>query len=222
MGTKARAGSMGVALAASPKVDGARKVVNTVHHRKRRQTEVRRAALSLLLLVVLTGPGRAQEIGPEPVAASYLSAMQAGDWAGMAKLMHPDALHQLREFMAPLFASGIPEAEEFRQQFLGVRTAAEAAALSDTTVFTNFVRALNARNPVATQALREAIIEQIGHVTEGPDIAHVVYRATLDVEGMSVTNVSVLPLKRSGDLWRVLLTGDYSALATALRQALGG
>lgn len=178
--------------------------------------------LAILALVALAGRVYAQDTTPEAVAARYLSAMQAGDWTGMAAVMHPDALQQLRELMDPLFTSTVPEAEAFRQQFLGVRTAAEAAALSDTTVFTNFVRGLNARNPPAAQALSEARIEQIGHVTEGTDVAHVVYRATLDVEGMSVTNVSVMTLKRSGDGWGVLLTGDYSSLATALRQALGG
>ena len=183
------------------------------------------AGLTVTVAVAMVAlvPGvRAQESTPEAVAASYLSAMQAADWAGMAKLMHPDALHQLREFLAPLFASAVPEADAFRQQFLGVRTASEAAALSATTVFANFVRALNARDPTAAQALSEAIIHQIGHVTEDTDVAHVVYRATLDLEGLMVTNVNVLTLKRSGDAWRVLLTGDYSALATALRQALGG
>lgn len=179
-------------------------------------------AAAAVVTVALAGPVRAQEHAPESVAASYLSAMQASDWTSMAGLMHPDALHQLREYLAPLFASTVPEAEAFRQQFLGVRTAAEAAALTDTTVFTNFVRALNARNPTAAQALGTARIEQIGHVIEGPDVAHVVYRATLDVEGMSVTNVGVMTLKRAGDGWGVLLTGDYSALATALRQALSG
>jgi hypothetical protein len=182
----------------------------------------RLTAAAAVVTVALAGPLRAQENTPEAVAANYLSAMQASDWTGMAKLMHPDALRQLRAFMAPLFAATVPEAEAFREQFLGVRTVAEATALSDTTVFTNFVRALNARNPTTAQALSEAIIEQIGHVTEGADVAHVVYRATLDVESMSVTNVQVLTLKLSSDGWRVLLTGDYSALATALRQALGG
>lgn len=188
----------------------------------RMQHSARLAAAAVVVTVALAGQARAQENTPEAVAASYLSAMQASDWVSMAGLMHPEALHQLREYLDPLFASAVPEAEAFRQQFLGVRTVAEAAALSDTTVFTNFVRALNARDRTAAQALGSARIEQIGHVTEGPDVAHVVYRATLDVEGMSVTNVSVMTLKRAGDGWRVLLTGDYSALATALRQALGG
>ncbi len=172
-------------------------------------------------LCALAPRASSQEVTPETVAAGYLTAMQAADWAGMAKLMHPDALRQLREYLSPLFASAVPEADAFRQQFLGVRTAAEATALSDTTVFANFVRALNARDPAAARAISEATIQQIGHVPDGVDIAHVVYRATLDVEGMTISNVNVLTVKRWERGWRVLLTGDYSALATVLRRALG-
>jgi len=183
---------------------------------------IARIVLGAILLLPLAGPAEAQESTPEATASAYMQAVRAGNWAGMAKLMHPEALNQLRTLMQPLFASNAPEADDFRQRFLGVRTAREAAALSDTTVFANFVRSLNEQNPTAAQALQAATIEEIGHVSEGPDVAHVVYRATLDVEGMTISNVNVLTVKRSGDDWRVLLTGDYSALATALRQALGG
>jgi hypothetical protein len=174
------------------------------------------------LLLPSPTPLTTQDSTPESTATAYMQAVQHGRWADMASLMHPEALTQLRTLMEPLFSSKAPEADDFRQQFLGVRTVREAAALSDTTVFANFVRAINDRNPTAAEALRAATIDVIGHVGEGPDVAYVVYRATLDVEGMTISNVNVLTVKRWGDGWRVLLSGDYSALATALRQALGG
>lgn len=177
-----------------------------------------------LLVAALACPSglAAQPDTPETVARRYFEAMRSEDAAALARVTHPEALAELRVLLAPLFESELPEAEEFRQRLLGVRTVREARALSDTTVFANFIRALGGQLPVFTQALRSSAMEAIGHVMEGPDTAHVVYRVTIPLEGITLERLAVLSLGRDGDTWGALLSGDYSELARVLRETLGG
>lgn len=180
-----------------------------------------RITLVAALVVFAAVPAVAQQELPEDVATEYLALMRARDWAGIARLTHPDAMAELRSLLDPLFTSTRPEADDFRLQLLGVRTVAEAQALSDTTTFINFLDAMGERVPAIDDVMRRATVEPIGHVARG-DTAYVVYRTTITVEGMPVSTLSVLPLLRAGAVWRGLLSGDFTSLATALRQALGG
>jgi hypothetical protein len=50
----------------------------------------------------------------------------------------------------------------------------------------------------------------------------VVYRVTVEIEDLTVRRITVLSLRRHGETWRGLLTGDYSELAAVLRATLGG
>jgi hypothetical protein len=173
-----------------------------------------------LSIAIGTSAGaHAQTTTPEEVTRQYLDAMRQREWSEIARLTHPDAIAELRSLLEPLFVSALPEADDFRQEFLGVRTPTEAQALSDATVFINFVRLMSGRVPALDDALRTAVIDPIGHVLRG-DTAFVVFRSTTTVEGMPVSNLAVLSLRRAGDTWRGLLTGDFSSLATALRHAL--
>ena len=186
---------------------------------------VHRMPLLVVTLAVCLGSLEsltAQTEPPEAVAERYFAAMRVEDAVAVAQLMHPDALAELRGLLEPLFLSTLPEANDFRQRFLGVRTAAEAQALSDTTVFVNFLGSLSGQVPLFGAALRGASMEALGHVSEGADTAHVVYRVTVEIESLTVQRMAVVSLRRYGDTWRGLLTGDYSQLATVLRATLGG
>jgi hypothetical protein len=179
---------------------------------------------TLLLAAVLADPAplAAQAETPETVARRYFETIRSEDAAGLARVTHPAALAELRALLTPLFESRLPEADEFRQRLLGVRTVSEARALSDTTVFANFVRALGSQLPVFAEALRSSSITPVGHVMEGPDTAHVVYRVTIPFDGITLERTAVLSLGRRGESWGALLSGDYSELARVLRETLGG
>ena len=60
-----------------------------------------RRSLSIfaLLFAASQGPLAAQST-PEAVAQAYANAIKASDWAGAARVMHPDALKQLRGIFA--------------------------------------------------------------------------------------------------------------------------
>lgn len=178
------------------------------------------AVLFVLLLAPLARPLTAQQSddSPEQVTSRYVAAMRAGDWNGMAALMHPAALHQLRELFAVLFEAS--NADDVRQQFLGVATLAEARALSDTAVFAGIMRAATRQSAGVTELLRSAQVEVLGQVDEGHDTTHVVYRMTMTIEGTPISRMDVISLARSPHGWRGLLKGDVSALAAAIRAAV--
>ncbi len=160
----------------------------------------------------------AQQETPEDVAQRYVSAMQAADWDTMAGLMDQSALKSMRDLLSPLF--DLPEAAELRQRFLGVETVDEAAALSDTAVFARFMQFVGSQEPSLQEALKTSRMRVIGHIPEGGDTVHVVYRMTMTVEGITMTRLDVFSLRQHGETWRGLLAGDVSALAAALRAAL--
>ncbi len=170
------------------------------------------------LLAAGPTPSAAQQESPEDVARQYVAAMQAGDWNGMAALMHPEALAELRGLFDPLL--DIPEARMVIQQFYGAASLEEARARSDTAVFANFIEFVSSQEPLVGEAIRSSRVEFIGHLYEGDELAHVLYRMTMTVEGLPVTQIDVFTVRRSGSTWRGMLKGDLSAFAAAIRQAV--
>lgn len=181
---------------------------------------MRTAVLLLVLAAPLPAPtwAQARSESPQQVARHFMQAVQAGDWTGMAALMHPAALRQLRELLTVLVEA--PKADDIRQQLLGVSTIAEARALSDTALFAALMRRTTQQSAGLADVLRSAQTEILGQVDEGRDTTHVVYRMTMTVEGAPVTKMDVMSLARSPDGWRGLLKGDISALAAAIRTAI--
>jgi hexokinase len=124
----------------------------------------------------------------------------------------------MRQLLAALFEA--PNADDVRQQLLGVTTLAEARAMSDTAVFAAVMRVMGERDAGLAAVLRSAQVEILGRVDEGRDTTHVVYRMAMTVEGTPITRMDVMTLARSPNGWRGLLKGDLSALGAAVRAAV--
>ena len=180
------------------------------------------AALCLLQAAPSPAPAQAAAAtadteSAQQVTMHFIDAMRANDWNGVAKLMHPGALHQLREFFAVLFES--PDAEPIRRELLGVSTIAEARAMSDTALFVSLLR-MSTRSPEMSDVFKSAKVQILGQVNEGRDTTHVVYRMQMTLEGTPVTTMDVFSLARSPAGWRGLLKGDMAAVAAAIRAAV--
>ena len=180
-----------------------------------------RSSLGILAwLLLLCAPAQSQIAEtPEQVTGRFISAMTAENWQAMGALMHPNALKEMRQFLAVLFEA--PNADEARQQLLGVRTVKEAQALSDTAVFASLMRMMGEQTELGA-LLKTAKVQVLGHLNEGQDTAHVVYRMAMTINGVSVSRMDVMSLARSPAGWRGLLKGDISALGAGLRAALQG
>jgi hypothetical protein len=188
-----------------------------------------RGCIAVLLLVALTArapqaqtgqaqTGQAQTAeSPEQVTDRFVTAMRASDWVGMASLMHQNALKEMRQLLAGVFEA--PNAGQIRQQLLGVTTVQQAQALSDTAVFAALMRMTSQDTDVAA-LLKTAKVQVLGHVNEGADTVHVVYRMAMTINGIPITKMDVMSLARSPAGWRGLLKGDFSALAAGIRAAM--
>lgn len=171
---------------------------------------------ALLLVVAAALP--AQESGPggdgaTAVAGRYAEAMRAGEYDGMAALMHPDALAELRDMFRPVLATPVGDAVTAS---LGLPPAADLAAATDEEFFSAFMRALVEQDPEMVQALRASTTDLIGSVPEGADTMHVVYRTRMMIEEVELSEMGVISLARSGTEWRTLLAGDVAGVAAAL------
>jgi hypothetical protein len=187
-----------------------------------------RACVAVLLLIALTArapqaqtpqaqTAQAQTSEtPEQVTDRFITAMRAADWQGMASLMHQNALKEMRQLLAGVFEA--PNAGPIRQQLLGVTTLQQAQALSDTAVFAALMR-MTTQDADVAELLKSAKVQVLGHVNEGADTVHVVYRMAMTINGIAITKMDVMSLARSPVGWRGLLKGDFSALAAGIRAA---
>lgn len=62
-------------------------------------------------------------------------------------------------------------------------------------------------------------IEILGEVKEGDDITHLVTRTTVSVGAIDMEAMEVVSLKKSGDEWRILMSGKIKGLPQQLRAA---
>jgi len=188
-----------------------------------------RTCIAVLLLVALTArdpqaqatPAQTAPVQtaetPEQVTQRFVAAMRAADWNGMASLMHQNALKEMRQLLSGVFEA--PNAGPIRQQLLGVSTVQQAQALSDTAVFASLMR-MTTQDADVAELLRSAKVEVLGHVNEGADTVHVVYRMAMTINGIPIRKMDVMSLARSPVGWRGLLKGDVTALAAGIRAAM--
>ena len=154
---------------------------------------------------------------PESVVARYTRAVQRRDWKTSAALMHPDALRQLKRLFRPAVI-GAPNLG-IGKTFFNVSTAAQFDRLSSAQIFERLMTATTRINPEVSAALATSKSQILGHVLEAPETAHVVYRITLKTQGVSITKIAVMPVKKIGNTWGGLLSGDIEGMAAAFSRA---
>lgn len=154
---------------------------------------------------------------PESFARRYIATLTAGDYAANAKLMHPAALASIRRFMTVLGQKD-PSGATLKQ-LLEVPDTAAVRALTDEQVYERFLRRTMGMQAGLAEAMRSAKVDVLGHVDEGADTTHVLYRLRLTVEGVEMRKVDVLTLRRSGTEWRAMLSADIDNLVARLAGA---
>jgi len=174
-----------------------------------------RALPAMAAAVMALAPGLAAQDTPEQVVQRYFDTFRAGDYAGNAALMHPEALEEMKKTMAGLAAfPGAMEEPEFGEMF-GVSTLEELNALPAATLFERMLRS-QLQDEDMRQILEGMQISVLGHVAEGDTMAHVVYRMQMSMGPMEMNQVQVAPIKRADGQWRVLLTGSLAGMMNAV------
>jgi hypothetical protein len=157
---------------------------------------------------------------PEAVTRQFGAAMRANDWIGTAQLMHPEALARFRDMFIPILRAD--STGQLCERLFATTSSAEIAALPDAELFARFFRTLASGTPDVGGMFAGSDIVPVGHVLEGDDVAHVVFRMKVaSSDGVMITKVQAMSLRRAGPTWRVLLSGDFEGLAAVLARRTG-
>ncbi|MDQ3621516.1 MAG: hypothetical protein M3463_03380 [Verrucomicrobiota bacterium] len=172
-------------------------------------------ALSVLAAYSLSAV--AQE-SPETVAKKQMDAMRSGDWKTFTACMHPKALAEFKASFLPLIEAA-PKGktwEEILNTLLGGKSAAVLKKMTPPAFFENFMQSFSTMNPIIKQGLAGAETEVIGHVDEGAEKTHVVFRLTVSMGEMKTTKMDVASLEKDGAEWKAVLKGDMQAMIAGL------
>lgn len=154
----------------------------------------------------------------EAVAKSYFAAMQAGDWAKCANLMHPEALVSMKRTFGSIVKAD--KSGEASKALFGLKNPAEFDQLSETAVFDKLMSFITGAVPDLKSALAASTSTVLGQVNERPELAHIVYRTQVKLGGAEVTQVELISLRKSGSTWRALLTADMEELFQKFAEGL--
>lgn len=154
---------------------------------------------------------------PEAATVSLVDLIRAADYAGMADLMHPEALAELRELFGPILEA--EEMAELRHEVFGTSSTEEATALSGRDIYETIISFALGADPATSAAMQSMEADVVGHLMEG-DTAHVVYRMNMNVEGFEMSQTAVASYRQHEGRWLGLLTADLRGMVAGLRQAL--
>ncbi len=151
---------------------------------------------------------------PESTAVLFLRSVRAIRWRAAAQFMHPSTLATFRDVVGYMVDTDSTGA--LRRDFTGADDAASFRSLAPTTVFERAVGRMVDDMPGLMHSLFDHDDHVIGHVMEGADTTHVVYRTIERLQGAK-PEVRVIQMARTPDGWRVLWSDELEVLDAALR-----
>src|SRR5690606_36638670 len=127
---------------------------------------------------------------PEAAAELFIRSLRTVRWGAAAQFLDPETLEQFRELVRMITE---PDATGELLEHLTGTDSAGSAALDAATVFDRALPAMTSGMPGLTHSLIDRNDEVLGHVAEGADSAHVVYRTQMRIGG-SVPEVNVMQM----------------------------
>ena len=153
---------------------------------------------------------------PDSAAALFLRSVRAIRWGTAAQFMDSETLERFKTTARMMAAADV---EGRVSRYLVGSDSVALTAMEPAQVFERSVGAIIDDMPGLMHSLYDRDDEVLGHVLEGTDTAHVVYRTTARLQG-AVPEVKVMQLRRAGgDGWRVLWSDELEVLEAALRGA---
>ena len=172
----------------------------------------------LLMLLAAAGLQGADLSTPEGTASAAMAAMAAQDFQQYSLYMHPAALADFKRTMMEVVESAAEAKGEAQllALFDGVNGLDGLRKLDDRQFFTSFLDGVMTKIPMMKEALSGADMQMLGHVMEG-EVAHVVARVSVKMQGASIKKMSVVSLQKDGGEWKMLLTGELEGFARMLK-----
>jgi len=176
--------------------------------------------LILAIIVLFSGEAISSENhSPEELVLLYYKHMATHDMNTLAGYMHSKALNNIKEMLLPFLKDALNsnEASGLLFAFTQGDTLKQIKEYSPQKFFSRFLLWILSLKPDMDTILKTSSIKPIGHISEN-DIAHVVFRMTSDFKGMRISKLSVMSLRKEGNKWKFLLTGEIEGIAQALQR----
>lgn len=159
---------------------------------------------------------------PEAAVKAYMALLQKEKINEFVAVMHPDALADFKKMMMPVVKLAVAKKKEAKVMglFKGVKTAAQLEKMPPPQVFAAFYKGLLAVMPSLTQALAGSKMEVLGHVAEGKDLAHVVYRTTMSLGQVKAVKVDVVSCRLYKGKWMILLSSNLEGLSAQIKMQI--
>lgn len=172
----------------------------------------------LALFLLMPAPAASQTLAeltvtPEASAELFLRSVRAIRWSAAAQFMHDETLERFRSTVRMMAAADTTQ--EMSRHLVNTDSTG-LLALGPADVFDRSIGRVIDDMPGLMHAIFDRDDEVLGHVPEGPDGAHVVYRTTARLSG-AVSEVKVMQLERTDDGWRVRWSDELEVLDAALR-----
>lgn len=173
--------------------------------------------LACVVGLALSLPAGAQKgKSPEDIAREMFSVTRQSDWATYAKLLHPDALAEFKRMFREIIAADT--SAEMGKLFFNAANVQAYDSQDAGVLFERFMFNLAKNSPQFAEALKTAEGSVVGTVAERTDLAHVVYRSSAATEGIAISKVNVVTLRKHKGEWKVLLSGSIEGMAARMSQ----
>ncbi|MFQ5537987.1 MAG: hypothetical protein ACE5GJ_11125 [Gemmatimonadota bacterium] len=150
---------------------------------------------------------------PEAAAEAFLRSVRAIRFETATRFVHPRTLARFYELVTMMVEA---DTTGFIANYLTDSSRDTYRRLSAREVVSRSLGSMIDDMPGLMHAIYDRDDEVSGHVTEGRDTAHVVYRTTARISG-AVPEVKVMQLIRTPRGWRVLWSDELEVLDAALR-----
>jgi hypothetical protein len=136
---------------------------------------------------------------PEDAARKFCEAMKKDGFMGMFAEYHPDEIAKIDDMILAIFSD--TDDAEFKRVLGAGETLDSLKKLPRGAVAKRFAGVLGEMTPQLTEATRTLESAILGHVMDG-DIAYVVMKLKVKVEGVDIEMVDVAPFRRDGENWK--------------------
>jgi len=161
---------------------------------------------------------------PEAVVRFAMAAMKEDRMSDFARTMHPGELKKLQDLMvsAAIEAENKGQAKQLLVLFPGTKSVDDLKKMSGEDFFASFFQGITRLRPEFKQVLGGSEATILGKVPEGTETMHVLCRMTMTINGIKVSKVDVISLRKEGSQWGMVLNAEFEGMAKMLKSRFGG
>jgi hypothetical protein len=172
-------------------------------------------AITYAYLVLLFPPAcrgaDPQPGSPEAVVKKAMDAVNHGRIDEFVSAIDPDSLEEFRTAVVATIDEAVNRVGQAKvlESFPGVKTVKALKALEAPKLFAGVIRR-KASDPSMKKSLANTKIDVFGHINEGKDTAHVVYRSRMKLGEADIVRLNVATLRQSDSAWKMMLPEEFA------------